>query len=247
MEEKTNLVEVEDEDKLTLLMTRHDEQEERIEPWHIDFVVSNHMTGEEDWFVEMEKSKGNVTFGDESKLLTPQNKNGMVEKKNRTILNMVRSMLKSKKMPKKFWAEAVDCALDDRSEKHMFVGYEKELKGYKLYNPITRKVVVSRDVEFDEEGSWDWSIEENERYDFLPMTNEEETDGSSEEVQQPQSPTPTPIQDSPSSSSEGEPKTRSLQELYKVTNEITLLCLYADYEPLVFEEAMKRKKWRQAM
>ncbi|GJZ93850.1 hypothetical protein Tco_0666053 [Tanacetum coccineum] len=67
MEEKANLVEVEDEDKLTLLMTRHDEQEERIEPWHIDFVVSNHMTGEEDLFVEMEKSKGNVTFGDESK------------------------------------------------------------------------------------------------------------------------------------------------------------------------------------
>ncbi|GJS28548.1 retrovirus-related pol polyprotein from transposon TNT 1-94 [Tanacetum coccineum] len=104
---------------------------------------------------------------------------------------------------------------------------------------------MSRDVEFDEEGSWDWSIQEFERYDFLPMTNKEETDESSKEARQPQSPTPT--QDSPSSSSEGEPKTRSLQVLYEVTDEIPLLCLYTDCEPLVFEEAMRSKKWRQAM
>ncbi|GJY10384.1 retrovirus-related pol polyprotein from transposon TNT 1-94 [Tanacetum coccineum] len=135
--------------------------------------------------------------------------------------------------------------LNDRSEKHVLVGYDKQSKGYKLYNPVTRKVAVSRDVEFKEEGSWDWSIEENDRYDFLPMTNKEETGELGEEVQQPESPTPT--QDSPLSSSEGEPKTRSLRELYKVTNKISLLCLYADCEPLVFEEFMKSKKWRQAM
>nr|GEY23288.1 copia-type polyprotein [Tanacetum cinerariifolium] len=65
--EEANLIEVQDEDKLTLLMARHDEQKERIKPWHIDSAASNHMTGEEDLFVEMEQSKGNVTFGDESK------------------------------------------------------------------------------------------------------------------------------------------------------------------------------------
>nr|GFD00240.1 copia-type polyprotein [Tanacetum cinerariifolium] len=32
-----------------------------------DFAASNHMTGEEDLFVEMEQSKGNVTFRDELK------------------------------------------------------------------------------------------------------------------------------------------------------------------------------------
>nr|GEU99163.1 hypothetical protein [Tanacetum cinerariifolium] len=73
--------------------------------------------------------------------------------------------------------------LDDRSEKHVFTGYDKQSKGYKLYNPIIRKVVVSREVEFDEEGSWDWSIQEFESYDFLPMTDEEDTDESSEERQ----------------------------------------------------------------
>ncbi|GJW10007.1 reverse transcriptase [Tanacetum coccineum] len=70
---------------------------------------------------------------------------------------------------------------------------EHSSKGYKLYNLVTRKVVASRDVEFDKKGSWDWRIEENKRYDFLPITDEEETSES------------------------------------------------------VFEEAMKRKKWRQVM
>jgi len=41
---------------------------------------------------------------------TPQ-QNCVVERKNQTILDMVRSMLKSKKMPKEFWVEAVQCAI----------------------------------------------------------------------------------------------------------------------------------------
>ena len=41
---------------------------------------------------------------------SPQ-QDGVAEKKNWSILNMARSMLKSKKMPKELWAEAVDCAV----------------------------------------------------------------------------------------------------------------------------------------
>ena len=46
--------------------------------------------------------------------------------------------------------------IDDRSVKHVFVGYDASSKGYKLYNPSNNKVVVSRDGEFDEETSWNW-------------------------------------------------------------------------------------------
>jgi transposase InsO family protein len=42
-------------------------------------------------------------------LRSPQ-QNGVVKRKNWTILNMARSMLKTKRMPQEFWAEAVDCA-----------------------------------------------------------------------------------------------------------------------------------------
>ena len=39
--------------------------------------------------------------------------------------------------------------LDDKGEK--FVGYSDESKAYKLYNPLTKKVIISRDVHFIEE------------------------------------------------------------------------------------------------
>ena len=37
--------------------------------------------------------------------------NGVAERKNRTILNMARSMMKAKLMPKEFWAEAISYAI----------------------------------------------------------------------------------------------------------------------------------------
>ena len=50
--------------------------------------------------------------------------------------------------------------LDDRSVKYVFIGYDASSKGYKFYNPSNNKVVVSRDVEFDEEASWNWKAPE---------------------------------------------------------------------------------------
>jgi transposase InsO family protein len=41
---------------------------------------------------------------------SPQ-QNGVVERRNQTIVSMARSMLKSKKMPAAFWGEAVSTAV----------------------------------------------------------------------------------------------------------------------------------------
>jgi hypothetical protein len=43
----------------------------------------------------------------------------------------------------------------DRSEKCIFVGYSEQSKEYRLYNNITKKLIVTRDVKFQEEKSWD--------------------------------------------------------------------------------------------
>ena len=36
--------------------------------------------------------------------------------------------------------------LDNKGEKCIFVGYSDESKAHKLYNPLTKKFIISRDV-----------------------------------------------------------------------------------------------------
>lgn len=44
--------------------------------------------------------------------------------------------------------------LDDESVKCVLLGVSEESKAYRLYNPVTQKVINSRDVLFDEGSSW---------------------------------------------------------------------------------------------
>ena len=45
--------------------------------------------------------------------------------------------------------------LDDHNVEFVFIGYDSRTKGYKLYDPCSGKITVSRDVEFDEERTWE--------------------------------------------------------------------------------------------
>ncbi|KAD6118940.1 hypothetical protein E3N88_10211 [Mikania micrantha] len=139
---------------------------------------------------------------------TPQ-QNGVAERRNKTIMNMVRCVLIDKSLPKWLWSEAANWAghlinrtytsalenkvpeevwagkkphvehfkvfgsiafaqvpaqmrtkLDDRSKKCIFLGISLESKAYRLYDPVSRKVMISRDVVFDEDNKWSWSKEE---------------------------------------------------------------------------------------
>jgi len=47
--------------------------------------------------------------------------------------------------------------LDDRSKRTIFVGYEPSSKAYRVYDPVTRRVHVSRDVVFEEAAQWSWT------------------------------------------------------------------------------------------
>jgi hypothetical protein len=129
--------------------------------------------------------------------------NGVSEGKNRTIVNVVRCMLKEKNYPKEFWGDAVVCAvyllnrfttkrlqkitpeeawstkkprvdhlrifgsvayakiqeekrtkLEDKSLKCILLGYGENSYGYKLYNPMKKKVIMSKDVKFDKKLKW---------------------------------------------------------------------------------------------
>ncbi|GJZ25712.1 zinc finger, CCHC-type containing protein [Tanacetum coccineum] len=135
---------------------------------------------------------------------SPQ-QNGVVERRNRTIMSTTRCMMKATNMPQNFWAEAVRHAiyilnsvptkaleditpyeaikrrkpnleklrvfgciayakvpsqrltkLDDRSSRMVYLGNEQGSKAYRLFDPTTQKICVSRDVKFKENETWDW-------------------------------------------------------------------------------------------
>lgn len=133
---------------------------------------------------------------------SPQ-QNGVVERRNQTVVAMARCMMKAKNMPGEFWGEAVTTAvyilnqaptksvrdktpfeawhgrtpavhyfrtfgcivyvkevkphinkLDDRSKAMVFLGYEPGSKAYRIYDPVAKRIVVSRDAVFDKATSW---------------------------------------------------------------------------------------------
>jgi hypothetical protein len=57
--------------------------------------------------------------------------------------------------------------LDKKAEKCIFIGYKDGLKGYKLWNPETKKVVYSRDVVFRE-------MKDVVKHEVLPSKEEPE-------------------------------------------------------------------------
>jgi transposase InsO family protein len=154
---------------------------------------------------------------------TPQ-QNGVAERKNRTIMNMVRCMLSEKHVPKYFWPEAVKwtihilnrsptlavkeltpeeawstikpsvhyfkvfgCVahvhipetkrkkLDDKSFRCVMLGMSDESKAYRLYDPATKRIVISKDVIFEEDECWDWGRSSEEmKQDVLDWGESEE-------------------------------------------------------------------------
>ena len=70
--------------------------------------------------------------------------------------------------------------LDDNREKCIFLSVSDQSKAYKLYNPSTKKIVISRDVVFDEDRTQPWS--ENDAIEHIPIDFDGEND---EKRQQP--------------------------------------------------------------
>ncbi|CAL8999643.1 unnamed protein product [Prunus brigantina] len=158
-------------------------------------------------FLSSEFNKYCEEFGIQRQLTvaySPQ-QNGVVERKNITVVEMAKSMLHEKGIPYEFWVEAINTAvyllnrcpskslkkvtpfeaytgrkpgithlkifgspchvhilsalrhkLEENSHKCIFVGYEIYEKGYRLFDPKSRKIILSKDVHFDEDASWKW-------------------------------------------------------------------------------------------
>ena len=63
---------------------------------------------------------------------------------------------------------------NDQSVKHVFIAYDANSKGCRLYNPSNGKIVVSHNMKFDEEATWIWEANEESTYYFFPYFGEED-------------------------------------------------------------------------
>ncbi|GAU15733.1 hypothetical protein TSUD_235460 [Trifolium subterraneum] len=256
---------------------------------------------------------------------TPQ-QNGVSERKNRTLLNIVRSVLACRNVPKSFWPEALkwaayvmnrsptssvrdmtpeeawsgvkpsvkhfrtfDCLayahvpdshrkkLDNKSIKCVLLGISDESKAYKLYNPVDKKIVISRDVVFDETKGWDW---ENKEKIKVINTDYNLLDDSITEAATPVTPTieEGAISDDSSTDAEAQGATSSEEIIVSDTSsdddavlgprirktpshlrdfvigkeaeeeqQLHNLAVYSSSDPETYEEASKSQKWKQAM
>ncbi|XP_021629650.1 uncharacterized protein LOC110627609 [Manihot esculenta] len=107
--------------------------------------------------------------------------------------------------------------LDNKADLGIFLGYETSSKGYKIYNVKTKKVVISRDVKFDEGVYWDFEKEQIVRAAKSLQPKEYNFDNE-----------------------EHVSKFKSLSKIYERCNMVVA-------EPSCYEEASQVKEWQHAM
>ncbi|XP_066311453.1 uncharacterized protein [Miscanthus floridulus] len=152
--------------------------------------------------------------------------------------------------------------LADRSIPWVFLGYESGTKGYRVYDPVNKKLIVTRDVIFDEKRRWNWEEKAAGQSELAPQFSvvyaDEVLDGT---VHGPAiEPTQLADQDLDSApqiqwatppigasvDSEGIPmRYRMIPDLLDSTDEVqgfeySGLCLVASEEPATVDEALSK-------
>jgi len=157
--------------------------------------------------------------------------------------------------------------LDTRSITCVLLGISEESKAYRLYNPIDRKIIISRDVVFDEDESWNWeedftnSIHSELDWNDNKSDAERDTDADQEECTQPnevaQQEDVYEVSQQEDISEQRLPRRQHTQPHWMedyVTGEglsnddfEAHLTLCNNNDPVYYEEAAKNPIWRKAM
>ncbi|KAK8914629.1 hypothetical protein KSP39_PZI023850 [Platanthera zijinensis] len=136
--------------------------------------------------------------------------------------------------------------LESKGEKTILLGYNEESKAYRLYNPLTDKLIIARDVIIDEESEWVWenSLDQNS----IQQVTSQETPLDIEIRAQPSLTEEGQHNDS-SEDDSGSPlessspqKFRLVSDIYQDSNIAAIVI-----EPTNYKEAVKEELWRAAM
>ncbi|CAL8077649.1 unnamed protein product [Prunus armeniaca] len=169
---------------------------------------------------------------------TPQ-QNGMVERKNRTIVEMVECLMLEKKILLEFWAEAINtsmyilnrCPTKAMIKKTPFQAYSRRKPGIKHLKNAQKERSVSiqiTEVSEGEQGHEGSSCDSEAQYEVSEMPNSSTEICNQERMTDPHDIDHTHL------------KYKSIAEVYEKCN----LCII---EPENFEEAAKDESWRKAM
>ncbi|CAL5432597.1 unnamed protein product [Camellia sinensis] len=324
-DKEANYAELGEEEEMLLMSYVEMTGARKEDVWFVDYGCSNHMCGDKSLFCDLnEDFRQRVKLGNNTRMavlgkctvrLTGREH---AERKNRTVMNMVRCMLFEKRIPKTLWPEAVNwttyvlnrsptlvvknqtpeeawsgskpsvehfrvfgCVahvhipdvrrtkLDAKSFTCVLLGVSEESKAYRLYEPVAKKVVISRDVVFEEDKSWNWDrsyeehimagLEWDDEEDNEAVNTENDGAVSEEEEEVIEEPIGSPQagENGRESSSFDERRARrppgwmrdyvSGERLSEEEDTNVNLALFASADPVHFEEAMKRDNWRIAM
>lgn len=163
--------------------------------------------------------------------------------------------------------------LDEKSTKCVLFGVSKESKAYRLYEPNTKKIIVSKDVQFDEGRGWNW--EEDQEEDGHIWEADENIEEAVEEQREEEEdigndlPTPAETTETRDDPSQGGSSTLGTREsggrvrkapswmkdyvaghtsLFMESSEEEINALFTNSEdPEHFAEAVREARWREAM
>ncbi|KAI5343342.1 hypothetical protein L3X38_011218 [Prunus dulcis] len=235
---------------------------------------------------------------------TPQ-QNGVVERKNRTVIQMAKSMLHEKGMPYSLWTEAVHTAvyllnrcptkalnnitpfeaysgrkpgiahlkvfgslcfvhvptelrhkLEPKSTKGVFVGYATCEKGYRVFDPVSNKLLLSRDVTFDEENAWLWTDKNDSVMTTYSIENQVDLDLKSDSSNENSTGTPQTLDMQESTSltpgdiSSEERRTQAYDHTplkWRRLDDVLAQCNLCIMEPEKYADAAQDESWLKAM
>ncbi|KAJ4980673.1 hypothetical protein NE237_031510 [Protea cynaroides] len=150
----------------------------------------------------------------------------------------------------------IGMAITNQSAERICPKVERICPKDKLYNPSTKKIVISRNVVFDEDGMWLWN--DNGVKEHTPSNFDSDENGHKVNVQEPEATQSLPAHAQSPIASEGDeeqiPSHVKRRPAWMVDYEVTGInqsethfALFFDCDPTIFEEAVKESKWCKAM
>jgi len=163
--------------------------------------------------------------------------------------------------------------LDTKSKKCVLLGVSEESKAYKLLDPINNRIIISKNVIFEEGKNWNWEKNEQENHqdnldwgDAVSNTKKQSVENEINDAEQqdakissddpiqveahnePNIPAAAPV--------EGRARRSRRQPIWMADydkgeglsdDDTAVVMLVTEDDPVIFEEAIKSKRWRDAM